>query len=40
VARINSAWPASERNRRMSERGVTNVWPGIGTSMYHDGSLP
>src|SRR6266850_2063801 len=35
VARISSAWPVSARNLRMSERGVTNVWPGIGTSMYH-----
>ena len=24
----------------MSESGVTNVWPGMGTSMYHEGSFP
>ena len=40
VATISSAWPVSARNRRMSERGVTSVWPGIGTSIYHGGSLP
>src|SRR3989454_1571556 len=30
----------SSRNRLMSARGVTSVWPGTGTSMYHAGVGP